>query len=128
MAADFGSLSLKMAGSLLLILGLIISLFYVLKRLRFSSLSLKKYPEMRLLGSLNLAPKRAIALIEVCDQWLIVGIGTENVTLISRFDRPPETSNLDAGTPGNEKSFHSFLQNRRLWQRDRKINTARENE
>jgi len=72
---------------------------------------------MRILGTLNLAPKRAIALIEVCDQWLIVGIGTENVTLISRLDQPPELDNPVTEVSTNGRRFHSFLQNISLGQR-----------
>jgi len=104
LAADFGSASIKMAGSLFLILGLIIGIFFLVKRLRSGSLSLDNYPEMRLIGRLNLAPKRAIALVEICDQWLIVGIGTENVALISKLDRPTGPINSYAVSPGNRHS------------------------
>ena len=127
MDADFGSLSMKMAGSLLLVLGLIISLFYILRRLRLGSLSLNRYPEMRILGTLNLAPKRAIALVEICDQWLIVGVGTENVTLLSRLDRPPQDNDVDTRPTGNVESFKSLLQNKRPWQRNKKTTNTREN-
>ena len=120
MAADFGSVSLKMAGSLILVLGLIIGLYYLFKRLRPGSLSFNNYPEMRLIGTLNLAPKKSIALIEICDQWLVVGIGAENVTLISKLDRTPDINDTDTLPTGNEGRFHSLLQNRFPWQRGRK--------
>ena len=88
MESDIGIASIKMAGSLIVILGLIFGLFYVIKRFRWTASSMNPYPQMRIVGTLNLAPKRALALVEICDQWLVVGVGTENVTLISQFDRP----------------------------------------
>ena len=117
MNAEFGSMSLKMAGSLILILGLIISLFYVLKHLRLGSMSRSRYPEMRILGTMTLAPKRAVALVEICDQWLVVGVGTENVTLLSKLDRPPPTNDADTHSSDNMGSFQSFLLNKRFRQR-----------
>ena len=127
MGGEFGTMSLKMAGSLILILGLIIFLFYILKHMKSGSLSLNRYPEMRILGTVSLAPKRAVALVEICDQWLVVGVGTESVTLLSKFDRPPQPHEDDTDSVGNTGSFQSFLQNRRLWLRDRKGNNSREN-
>jgi flagellar biosynthetic protein FliO len=108
--ADFAEASMKMLGSLTLILGLILCLFYVLKRLRAGSVAADRHARIRLLGTLNLAPKRAVALIEVCEQWLLVGIGTESVTLISRVERPAGSDTPDASTTGKGKSFLSLLQ------------------
>ena len=127
MSTDFDIVTIKMVISLIIILGLIICLFLILKRFRLSHLSSARIPVMRILGTLNLAPKRAIALVEVCDQWLIVGIGTENVTLISKLDRPPEASGSDACIPTNGKKFHSFLQNIGFSQRDRNNLDTRKN-
>jgi len=118
MITDFGSASIKMIGSLVFILALILCLFFLVKRLRLSSLSLDNYPEMRLIGRLTLAPKRAIALVEICDQWLIVGIGTENVTLISKLDSRPDPINSDAVTLINRKIG--------LWQRiEKRVNKVK---
>ena len=116
-----------MVGSLILILGLIIFLFYLARRLRLSPLTNSKVPVMRILGTLNLAPKRAIALVEICDEWLVVGIGTENVTLISKLDRPPESFNSCAEAPANGKKFHSFLEKITLRQGDHKNTHTRKN-
>ena len=118
MAADFGHASIKMAGSLVFILALILCIFFLVKRLRLGSLALNNYPEMRLIGRLTLAPKRSIALVEICDQWLIVGIGTENVTLISKLDSRPDPINSDAVTPINRKTG--------LWQRiEKRVNKVK---
>ena len=94
-------------------------LFFLLKRFRLNPLPNGKIPVMRTIGTLNLAPKRAIALVEVGDQWLVVGIGTENVTLISKVDRPTETGISDLGVRSNEGKFQSFLENFGLRRKDR---------
>lgn len=111
MSADFGFVSIKMLTSLAVIIGLILFLFFVLKRLRFNPLSGSRFPVMRVLGTLNLAPKRAIALVEICDHLLIVGIGTESVTLISKLDHPQNKNISEADIPPGERRFHRFLEN-----------------
>lgn len=110
MGSDFSTAAFRVVGSLMLITGLIIGLFYLLKQLRQRALSIKRYPEMRLIGTLHLAPRRAVALIEICDQWLVVGIGTENVTLISKLERPPEAADSASISAGNGRDFLSFVQ------------------
>ena len=104
---------------MIIILGFIILLFFLLKRFRLNPLPNGKIPVMRTIGTLNLAPKRAIALVEVGDQWLVVGIGTENVTLISEIDRPPDADTAGLGIPSNEGRFSSLLENFGLRRRDR---------
>jgi flagellar biosynthetic protein FliO len=90
LVSEFGTTSLKMFGSLLIVLGMILLLFYLAKRLKLRyGFRSGGVPELRLLETLNLAPKRGLALVEFSGQWLIVGIGTERVSLIARMDRPP---------------------------------------
>lgn len=100
-----------MITSLTVIIALILLLFFILRRFRFNPLSSNKLPVMRVLGTLNLAPKRAIALVEICDQLLVVGIGTESVTLISKFDHPNGKNISEADIPSGEGKFHAFLEN-----------------
>lgn len=121
MGADFGNAVIKMVGSLLLILGLIICLFYWFRKIRFGSFSSQAAPRMRLIGTLNLAPRRAVALIEICDQWFLVGIGTENVSLISRIDSVPEGGGVQGTVQDQEKGFQSVLRNTVLFQPWKKI-------
>ena len=80
---------------------------------------------MRILGMLQLAPKRAIALVEVCDQWLIVGVGTENVTLISKIEPPPTPCDNNSEKNEDKNRFHTILQNLSPWQ---KVSNLRKDE
>lgn len=110
MSGELGSATIKMAGSLILILGLIFFVFYWLKRIRFGPLSPGSNPRMRVLGTMNLAPKRGVSLIEVCDQWFLLGIGTDNVSLISRIEPPDDIEPADGVSTGEGNTFHSLLQ------------------
>lgn len=116
MTAEFGSATIKMIGYLVLIVGLIICLAYGLKRFRPGGLSRGRSPVMKLIGTLNLAPKRAVALIEVCDQWLLIGVGTESVNLISKVESPPTGESTGSVDAGGEKGFQSVLRNKSLLQ------------
>jgi flagellar biosynthetic protein FliO len=107
-----GMLSMKMFLSLLLMLGLIYALYFIMKRLKIGPLTGGRPAPMRLLGTLSLAPKRGIALVEVCGQWLVVGIGAESVSLISKVERPEEATvpcNISPAPGGN--MFQSILEN-----------------
>ncbi|MFO7783475.1 MAG: flagellar biosynthetic protein FliO [Desulfatiglandales bacterium] len=106
METDLAANALKTAGSLLLILGLIICLFYVLKRVRFGSAAAPGLSRMRVLTTLSLAPKRSIAIVEVLNEWLVVGVGTDSITLLTRIDRPEELHGAE--TAGNNKAEDSF--------------------
>lgn len=111
MTDGLGMLSIKMFLSLFLILGLIFVFFFVLKRLKIGPLAGSKPALMKLLGTLSLAPKRGIALVEVCDQWFVIGIGTENVSLISKVDRPEGGLQYNTGAMGGGTMFQSILDN-----------------
>ncbi|MFC1822955.1 flagellar biosynthetic protein FliO [Thermodesulfobacteriota bacterium] len=122
METEFGGAFIKMLGALLFVLGLILLLIYLFKRFRLNSFALAPYSQMRLIGTLNLAPKRALALVEIMDQWVLIGIGTENITLISKLDRPLESHAGAEGAPEKKAGFLSLLQEKRLAHRKKTSN------
>ena len=96
---------LKMAGTLILVTAMIFMVIYLLKRFRLKSLSLKKIPEIRLISTLNLGVKKSIALVEVCDEWLVLGVGTQSVTLLTKLERPSQAADsLEIDSQGREKN------------------------
>jgi len=113
---NMGMASLKMAAALLFVIAIIFVLYYLSKKIKDGRFSLNRYPDMRIIGSLSLAPKRSIALVEVCGEWLVLGVGTETITLLRRFEDPPTTNN-DAASSGSKVGggFQSLL--RRKMQR-----------
>jgi flagellar protein FliO/FliZ len=128
LADGLGMLSIKMLLSLMLMLGLIFALVFLLKRLKMGPLSGNRFPSMRLIGHLSLAPRKGIALVEVCDQWLVIGIGTENVNLISKIDRPPCDAVPNTGNPGGGNVFQSILENIGMHRKNTGITDTRQND
>ncbi len=109
MEGELGASAVKTAGSLILILGVIVCLYFVLKKLRFGPASAAGRSRMRVLGTLSLAPKRSIALVEIRDEWLVVGVGTEAVTLLTRMERPEDLSSEETPAASQHGSFRSLL-------------------
>ncbi len=111
MTAGFAAAAFKMVGSLVLVLALILGLSYWLRRQRRGTLTRRNIPAMRLLGTVSLAPRRAVALVEVCDQWYVLGVGAETVTPISKIDPPPDMKG-DETLPNEQKGrFQDILKN-----------------
>jgi flagellar biosynthetic protein FliO len=110
---DLTANALKTVGALLIILGLIICLFYILKRIRFGPASPASLSRMRVLTTLSLAPKRSIAVVELMDELLVVGVGTDSVTLLTRMDRPADLYPAEAGGDPAARSFRSLLRERK---------------
>jgi flagellar biosynthetic protein FliO len=106
-----GMLSIKMFISLIIMLGLLFGLLFIVKRLKLGPLAGNRGPAMRLLGFLSLAPKKGIALVEVCNQWFVVGVGAESVSLISKIDRPEGGPVYNTGATGGGTVFQSILEN-----------------
>ena len=90
MTGELETAALRTVAALGLVVGLIVCLFYVFRRWRFGALAANNQAAMRLVGTLSLAPRRSLALVEIDDQWLVVGVGADHVTFIAKLERPPE--------------------------------------
>jgi flagellar protein FliO/FliZ len=128
LADGLGILSIKMLFSLMLMLGLIFALVYLLKRLKVGNLGANRSVSMRLLGHLSLAPRKGIALVEVCDQWLVIGIGAENVNLISKIDRPPSDAVPNTVSPTGGNVFQTILENIGVQRRNTALSDTRQHD
>ena len=109
MDTDFNMLSFKLAIFLLVIFALMILFVFIVKRLKGGSFNMGKYPVMKNLAMLPLGPKRSLALIEICDQWILVGVGTDSISMISKIDKPLDLSQYDKNLPQEGNIFDSFL-------------------
>jgi flagellar biogenesis protein FliO len=88
MTGDFALDMLKMVGTLILLSVLAVALLYLLKKMRIRAFTAAGSGEMRLLGMLHLAPKKAIALVEVCGERLVVALGADTVTFLTKLEPP----------------------------------------
>jgi flagellar protein FliO/FliZ len=100
--------TLKMLGSLILVIGLIVTLFYLARKIRWRVAGPGRTARMQLIETLTIAPKRWVALVEVLDQWLILGVGPEEVRLLSQLQRPGEDETIGRG-PGTHDGFQTIL-------------------
>ncbi|MBN2419559.1 MAG: flagellar biosynthetic protein FliO [Deltaproteobacteria bacterium] len=109
MDTDFNMISLKLAIFFMVMFALMILFFYIMRRVKGGAFAMGKYSLMKNLATLSLGPKRSLALIEVCDQWILVGVGSESISLISKIDKPSDLSQFDKSLPHEENLFDSFL-------------------
>lgn len=84
---------IKMISALLLVLGLILAAAFVAKRVLRGRLGQwKSTPLMKVLSTTYLGPKKEISLIEIGQEYLVIGVTPNNISLLTRLDRPPETN------------------------------------
>ncbi len=83
----YWSYTLKAFGSLLLVLGLIVIFFFVLKKIN----GMGKYSSARikLKSKLYLDNRHYLAIVEIDNKEMLVGVG-ENVTILKEFDNDKE--------------------------------------
>ncbi len=105
---------LKMVGALALILGLMLLTLHFLKRYRSCVRSRSPESHVQVLDVRMLAPKKSIALVEVAGERLLLGVGTEQVTMLSRIDSPPRQNNpeVEEQEPGFASTLLQTLRRR----------------
>ncbi len=88
---------LKMAASLALVLGIMLLSAYLFKRFFGGRLGLfKSEPLIHVLATSHFGGKREIAVVEVGGVYLVVGITTNQISLLTKLDTlPPATRTGD---------------------------------
>ncbi len=83
----------KMISSLLIVLALILLIAYLVRRFLNSRLSRwRSAPMIQLLSTTYLGPKRQISVIEVGQEYLVVGVTPNQISLITRLTQSPVPS------------------------------------
>ena len=90
MDSGFYSDFVKMIGILILCIGAIFALLFLLRRLQSRYLYVGGTPQVRLIHSITIAPKRSVAIVEIAGKWLVLGVGSESVRLLKEMDPPEE--------------------------------------
>lgn len=81
-----GGYLLQLAGSLLLVLGCIVALLFMLKKL--NRMPTGKSAVMRVIGSLRVGTREKVVLLEVGGRQLLVGVAGNSVRTLHCFDEP----------------------------------------
>jgi len=79
---------LKTGGALLIVLGAIATTAYLAKRFVYPRLGLKNSP-IHVLATSYLGAKKEIALIEVGERFLLVGITQNQISLLTEMEKFP---------------------------------------
>ena len=88
---------------------LMILFLFIVKRAKGGSFSMGKSPVLKNIATLSLGPKKSLALIEVYGQWILVGVGSENISLISKMDKPSDYDQHEKTITQEGNVFDSFL-------------------
>jgi flagellar protein FliO/FliZ len=84
---DFGGALVTMLAGLALVLGLMVGLYWLLRRfLPGVATGGVAGGGLKLLGRLPLAPRKYVALIEVADRVLVVGVSEQGVNLLTTLE------------------------------------------
>jgi flagellar protein FliO/FliZ len=94
--------------ALLFVIALMLALAWVMKRV--APMQGQQQLGMKIIGSLHLGQREKIMVVEVGDQWLILGVTPSG---ISRLESMPRQEHLlQNGTPVAGKAFQSWLQSK----------------
>jgi flagellar biosynthetic protein FliO len=106
---------LKAMGCLALVLGLLILCLYGIRRWRPGMLRQAPGTQIRILDVCMLAPKKSLTLVEVAGEWLLLGVGSDAVTLLTRLEAVEQGERVQ-GTAihrGFGKNLADFLQRKK---------------
>ncbi len=92
---------LKMGGALALVLGIVLLTAYVAKRFLGPRLGMwRSEPLIRVIATTHLGAKREIAVVEVGETHLVVGITATQITLLAKLKKSSLPVGLSGETPG----------------------------
>ncbi|GAB6095896.1 hypothetical protein JCM14469_21490 [Desulfatiferula olefinivorans] len=83
--SDFWLMILKSMGTLCLVLGLLIGLLYLIKRMTQARSGASGRSMIRLLSSFHLAPKEKVVLLDVMGRKLLIGVTGQSITPLAEF-------------------------------------------
>lgn len=81
---DVGLTGVKMASSLLIILGLIFLGFYLLKRYGHKAgLGMGSQGKLKIIGALSIGPKKSVVVVRFLNKDLVLGVTDSQITLLT---------------------------------------------
>ncbi len=98
------SIALRMGWGLLIVLGILL-IIYALMRKRLSFLKNNNNSEIIIKEIRHIVPKKSLCLVEVAGQEFLLGIGTENITLLSAITKTPPQDNFQKTLASVENEY-----------------------
>lgn len=101
---------LKVIGSLGLVLGVMLLLAYIFKRIGFSGSNLKQGSLIKILDTRMLAPKKYVSVLQIAQEYVVVGITDQNINMLSKLNDSEaiEKFSLAAATTKTNTLGNSF--------------------
>lgn len=90
---------LSMGGGLVLVVALAVGLGWAAKRMNARRLLGGRGRNMELVETIQVGPRRQLALVRLGGQWLVVGLGEKELTHIATMPVPVETAVAPVQTP-----------------------------
>lgn len=84
------SLLTEVGGGLLLVLLIFIVVIFLCKRFQLFSGKLQGDNILSIKRSLSLGPRGRLVVVEFNQQWLLLGVSSENITCLSNIDKPAD--------------------------------------
>lgn len=106
---------IKVVGSLGLVLGIMILLAFFFKKFGVSGGNLKQGSLIRIMDTRMIAPKKYVSVLQIANEYVVVGITDQSINLLSTLDNTEEIENFTQ-TPGANtstrlgSSFSALLQ------------------
>ena len=113
METDLFSSFIKMVSALALVLGLMFVLFYLARKTVLRGQGMAPAGKViKMIASHGLGPKKSIAVVNVAGEFLVLGIGAERITLLSKLESSSSLETLMQSLDvQNGQSFTSILGN-----------------
>ena len=113
METDFYYNLVKMVGTLALVLGLMFVLFYFARRTILKGQGIMGGGKViKVVAQQSIAPKRSLAVVNVAGEYLVLGIGAEQISLLDKIENPASIETMLQSEISNSKQpFSGVLDN-----------------
>ncbi|MFZ6872732.1 flagellar biosynthetic protein FliO [Undibacterium sp. Di27W] len=97
---------LQIATALLLVLGLVVMAAWLMRRL--GPLNVGNKIPVKIIGGINVGNRERVVVVEVGDQWLILGVTANNINSLGSMPKQEELLNQSAQAAANDP-FSAWL-------------------
>lgn len=108
--ADVVTTAIKLFSTLLLVLGIFMGSFYLLRRMVKRDGGIRGRSVIRMIDRSYIGVKKSVALVEVPGKILVLGITDQRISLLAQIEDPVRIKELrETNVTGSPGSFSSHL-------------------